>query len=156
MKLWGLAKSVLTFQKCHYFSGKMSTSILLLSTHTHVPLSRWWFSSDYLSHPWQDLSRFGDKCHSGLHILTPFYLSVISGHHLTFQLREGMEECDEIRRWSEAHLWLATIYWKRPITLVEHLIAPCLLSLITSGFRHGGISAVCAFRCALIYHLFSP
>lgn len=58
-----------------------------------------------------------------------------------------MEECDEIRRWSEAHSRLVTIYRTEPITLAEHLIrARCShLSLLGAGMEEFALFVLLCF-----------
>lgn len=74
-----------------------------------------------------------------------------------------MEECDEIRGWSEAHLWLVTIYRTKPITLAEHLIrARCShLSPLGAGMEEFALfvlpcitvlSLICC--CSISVHLY--
>lgn len=76
-----------------------------------------------------------------------------------------MEECDEIRRRSETHSWLVTIYRTEQITLAEHLIrAHCSHSSpLRAGMEEFGLfvlpcftvlSHVCCFlRICLSSHV---
>lgn len=80
--------------------------------------------------------------------------SLVSALDIPFQSDGGMEECDEIRTWSEAHSRLVTIYRMEPITLAEHLIRARCSPFITSECMHKGIWSFFFCHASLSSHTF--